>query len=148
MHGPRVSFREDGKKVLESDAVSHRKLRSYTTFLVVLGWVHVGAGALAGLAPWVLAAGQAIPADAAWEPWLLYAAPPLGLLVGALSGLGYFILSGVLRVLLDQRDLLEDLVQTQRRLLQVAEARQAGSPLAATDPFDLSDAKDPAEPTL
>jgi hypothetical protein len=81
-------------------------------------------------------------------PWLLYAAPPLGLLVGALSGLGYFILSGVLRVLLDQRDLLEDLVQTQRRLLQVAEARQAGNHLAAPDPFDLSDAKDTVEPTL
>jgi hypothetical protein len=110
--------------------------------------VHVGAGTLAGLAPWALAAGQAIPADAAWEPWLFYLAPPLGLLVGALSGLGYFILSGVLRVLLDQRDLLEDLVQAQRRLLQVAEARQAGSSLAATDPFDLSGAKDADEPTL
>ena len=132
----------------ESDAVSHRGLRSHTTFLLVLGWVHVGAGTLVGVTPWVLAAGPAIPADAAWAPWLLYAAPPLGLLVGALSGLGYFILSGVLRVLLDQRDLLEDLVQTQRRLLQVAAARQAGIPLAAPDPFDLSDAKDTVEPTL
>jgi len=134
--------------VPEGDAVSHRKLRSYTTFLVVLGWVHVGAGTLAGFAPWVLAAGQAIPVDAAWGPWLLYAAPPLGLLVGALSGLGYFILSGVLRVLLDQRDLLADLVQTQRRLLQGAATRQAGTPLAAPDPFDLSDAREAAEPTL
>ena len=132
----------------EDDPLSHRRLRSYTAFLVVLGWVHVGAGLLAGCVPWVLAAGQAIPADAAWAPWILYAAPPLGLLVGALSGLGYFILSGALRVLLDQRDLLEDLVQTQRRLLRVADARQAGPHLAVTDPFDLSDAKDAAEPTL
>jgi len=124
--------------VPESDTVTHRGLRSYTTFLVVLGWVHVGAGTLAGFAPWVLAAGQGISADAAWAPWLLYAAPPLGLLVGALSGLGYFILSGVLRVLLDQRDLLEDLVQTQRRLLQVAAARQVGTHLPVTEPFDLS----------
>jgi hypothetical protein len=91
------------------------------------GWVHVGAGLLAGCVPWVLAAGQAIPGDVAWAPWLLYAAPPLGLLVGALFGLGYFILSGVLRVLLDQRDLLEDPVQTQRRLLQVAAAQPAGA---------------------
>ena len=132
----------------ESDTVTHRGLRSYTTFLVVLGWVHVGAGTLAGFAPWVFAAGQGISADTAWAPWLLYAAPPLGLLVGALSGLGYFILSGVLRVLLDQRDLLEDLVQTQRRLLQVAAARQVGTHLPVTDPFDLSDAKDAVEPTL
>ena len=134
--------------MLESDAVSHRELRSYATFLVALGWVHVGAGLPAGCVPWVLAARQAIPAGAAWAPRLLYAAPPLGLLVGALFGLGYFILSGVLQVLLDQRDLLEDLVQTQRRLLQVAEARQAGNHLAATHPFDLSDAKNAAEPTL
>jgi hypothetical protein len=134
--------------VPESDAVSHRGLRSYTTFLLVLGWVHVGAGTLVGVTPWVLAAGPAIPVDAAWAPWLRYAAPPLGLLVGALSGLGYFILSGVLRVLLDQRDLLEDLVQTQRRLLQVAAARPVGTHLAVTDPFDLSDAKDAVEPTL
>lgn len=132
----------------ESDAVTHRGLRSHATLLVVLGWIHIGAGALAGFSPWVLAAGQGISATAAWEPWLLYAAPPFGLLVGALSGLGYFILSGVLRVLLDQRDLLEDLVQTQRRLLQVAAARQVGTHLAVTDPFDLSDAKDAAEPTL
>jgi hypothetical protein len=130
------------------DPLSHRGLRSYAAFLVVLGWVHVGAGLLAGCVPWVLAAGQAIPADALWAPWTLYAAPPLGLLVGALSGLGYFILSGVLRILLDQRDLLEDLVRTQRRLLHVAEARQAGNRLAAADPFDLRDAKDADEPTL
>jgi hypothetical protein len=130
------------------DPLSHRGLRSYATFLVVLGWMHVGAGLLAGCVPWVLAAGQAIPADAAWAPWILYTAPPLGLLVGALSGLGYFILSGVLRVLLDQRDLLEDLVETQRRLLRIAEARQAGNRLAATDPFDLRDAKEADEPTL
>jgi len=132
----------------EGDALSHRGLRSYATFLVVLGWVHVGAGLLAGCVPWVLAAGQAMPADVAWAPWLLYAAPPLGLLAGALVGLGYFILSGVLRVLLDQRDLLEDLVQTQRRLLQAAVAQRAGTPLAATDPFDLNDAKNADEPTL
>jgi len=131
-----------------SDPPSHSKLRSYTTFLVVLGWVHVGAGTLAGFVPWVLAAGKAIPADASWASWILYAGPPFGLLVGALSGLGYFILSGVLRVLLDQRDLLEDLVQTQQRLLQVAAAPQGGTYLAATDPFDLSDAKDATEPTL
>ncbi len=132
----------------EGDPLSHRGLRSYATFLVALGWVHVGAGLLAGCVPWVVAAGQAIPGGAAWAPWLLYAAPPLGLLVGALFGLGYFILSGVLRVLLDQRDLLEDLVQTQRRLLQAAAAQRAGTPPAATDPFDLRDAKDADEPTL
>jgi hypothetical protein len=134
--------------VLESDAVSHRELRSYATFLDALGWVYVGASLLAGGVPWVLSTGQAIPAGAAWAPWLLYAAPPLGLLVGALFGLGYFILSGALRILLNQRDLLEDLVQTQRRLLQVAAAQRAGTPLAVTDPFDLRDAKNADEPTL
>jgi hypothetical protein len=108
----------------------------------------VGAGLLVGCVPWVLDVGQAIPRDVGWAPWLLYAAPPLGLLVGALFGLGYFILSGVLQVLLDQRDLLEDLVQTQRRHLQAAATQRAGTGLAATDPFDLRDAKDADEPTL
>jgi hypothetical protein len=78
----------------------------------------------------------------------MYAGPAIGLLVGGLSGLGYFVLSGVIRVFLDQRDLLQDLVQTQHRLLQSVDSRQAGRHSTAQDPFDLTGLEDTDEPHL
>jgi len=128
--------------------MSHRPLRSYANFLVVLGWLHVILFALAGFAPWFIFAGRPIPVEAPWDAWAMYAAPAVGLLVGALAGLGYFVLSGLIRVFLDQRDLLEELLQTNRRLLQVMESRQAPGRQTTTDPFDLSELKDTDEPLL
>ena len=128
--------------------MSHRPLRSYAKFLLVLGWVHVVLFALAGFAPWFIFAGRPIPVEAPWDAWAMYAAPAIGLLVGALAGLGYFVLSGLIRVFLDQRDLLDALLQTNRRLLQIMETRQAQDHPATTDPFDLSDLKNTDEPLL
>lgn len=128
--------------------MAHRPLRSYASFLVALGWIHVVGFTLAGFAPWFVLAGRPIPADSPWEQWAFYAAPAVGLLAGTLAGLGCFVLSGVIRVLLDQRDLLEEQVQASRRLLQVMESRQTGDRAAAADPFDLSDIKDADEPLL
>ncbi len=122
-------------------------LRSYTTLLVVLGWLHVVCFTLLGFAPWFAFPGQQILGESWWGQWALYASPAVGLLVGALTGLGYFILSGVIRLFLDQRDLLEELLQTQRRLLQVVESPQPGARVATKDPFDLTDLKD-GEDTL
>jgi len=128
--------------------MSHRALRSYTTFLMVLGWLHVVFFVLLGCAPWLVLAGRTFAPGSQWEQWAIYAGPAIGLLVGGLSGLGYFVLSGVIRVLLDQRDLLQDLVQTQHRLLQLVDSRQAGGHSAAQDPFDLTGLEDTDEPHL
>jgi hypothetical protein len=128
--------------------MSHRPLRSYANFLVVFGWMHVVLFTLAGFAPWFIFAGRPIPVESPWDGWAMYAAPAVGLLAGALAGLGYFVLSGVIRVFLDQRDLLEELLQTNRRLLQVMESQQPSGRPASTDPFDLSDLKNTDEPLL
>jgi hypothetical protein len=128
--------------------MSHRLLRSYAKFLVVLGWLHVLLFALLGFAPWLVFVGQPIPAIAQWKEWALYVAPAAGLLVGALFGLAYLILSGVVQVFLDQRDLLEEILLSHRRLLQLVESRQAGGRPSTKDPFDLSDIQERDEPLL
>jgi hypothetical protein len=51
----------------------------------------------------------------------------------------FFVASGVIRVLLDQRDLLEELVEAQQRVLRPAESRQPTGAPRAKDPFDLTD---------
>jgi hypothetical protein len=130
------------------ESLAHRGLRSYTTFLVVLGWMHVVLFTLAGFVPWYIFAGQPIQAGSAWEQWAIYAAPAVGLLGGALFGLGYFVISGVIRVMLDQRDLLEELLQTHRHFLRIAESRHPGGRASPQDPFDLTGIKDTDEPVL
>jgi len=127
------------------DSMSQSPLRSYTTFLVFLGWLHVVLFTLLGFAPWLIFPGQPILGDSWWGQWALYASPAVGLLVGAVTGLGYFILSGVIRVFIDQRDLLEDLLLTNRRLLQIVESLQPGGRPPTKDPFDLTDLKDGEE---
>jgi hypothetical protein len=128
--------------------MSHRLLRSYATFLVVLGWLHVVLFTLLGFAPWLGFVGQLVPAVSQWGPWALYASPAVGLLVGALCGLGYFVLSGVIEVFLDQRDLLDEILQTHRHILRLVETRQPSDGLSAKDPFDLTDIRGRDEPLL
>jgi hypothetical protein len=124
------------------EGMPHRQLRSYAAFLVGLGWTCVGLGALVGFLPWFVFGRPPVPMESTWAPWLLYAAPALGVLAGGLGGLGCFIVSGVVRVLLDQRDLLEDLLQRQPGPGRVGVSPQPGSPSTALDPFDLTELKD------
>ena len=87
------------------------------------------------------------------------------LLRGAAAQDGGFLLHGIVALLVEQALLslqprqpgtvfgegpldLRQPLTFRLRLLQVAAPRQAGNPLAATDPFDLSDAKNADEPTL
>src|SRR5512136_830715 len=125
--------------------MSHRLLGSYATFLVVLGWIHVVLFTLAGFVPWFMSVGQPFSDTSQWGQWVVYASPAVGLLVGALVGLGHFILSGVIQVFLDQRDLLEELLQTHRRLYQLQQASQPTGRSVTRDPFDLTDLKNPDE---
>lgn len=128
--------------------MSHRQLRSYATLLVALGWLHVVAGTLLGFAPWFGPVAQVVPAVSRWEPWVLYASPAVGLLVGTLCGLTVFVASGVIRVLLDQRDLLEALLEAQQRLSRPAESRQASHASNVKDPFDLTGIREPGDSHL
>jgi hypothetical protein len=56
--------------------------------------------------------------------------------------------SGVLRVLLDQRDLLEELLEAQQRLRRPAESRLPSGASGAEDPFDLTDIRRTEESLL
>jgi len=103
------------------------------------GWLHVVLFTLLGFAPWLGFVGQLVPAVSQWESLALYASPAVGLLVGTLCGLAYFAVSGVIRVLLDQRDLLEEILQAHHRLLRLAETRQPSGASSTKDPFDLTD---------
>ncbi len=127
--------------------MSHRLLRSCATLLVVLGWLHIVAFTALGFAPWLGIVGQLFPAVSLWEPWVLYVSPAVGLLAGALCGLGYFAASGVIRVLLDQRDILEEILEAHHRFLRPADPRQPHA-TAPADPFDLSDIRGTGEPLL
>jgi hypothetical protein len=83
-----------------------------------------------------------------FEPWALYASPAVGLLVGTLCGLAFFVASGVLRLLLDQRDLLEELVEAQQRIRRPAESRQPSGASGTQDPFDLTEIRRAEESPL
>jgi hypothetical protein len=128
--------------------MSHRLLRSYANLLVAVGWLHVVFFTLLGFAPWLGFAGHFVPAVSQWEPWALYASPAVGLLVGTLCGLAYFAVSGVIRVLLDQRDFLEEILQAHHRILRLVETRQPSGASGAKDPFDLTDIWGTGEPPL
>ncbi|MBP1777154.1 MAG: hypothetical protein H6Q86_3164 [candidate division NC10 bacterium] len=125
--------------------MSHRLLRSYANLLVVLGWLHVVLFTLLGFAPWLGFVGQLVPAVSQWESWALYASPAVGLLIGTLCGLAYFVVSGVIRVLLDQRDFLEEILQAHRHLLRHAESQQPSGDSGAKDPFDLTEIRGTGE---
>jgi len=128
--------------------MSHHLLRSYATLLVAVGWLHVVLFTLLGFAPWLGFVGPLVPAVSLWAPWALYASPAVGLLVGALCGLAYFAVSGVIRVLLDQRDFLEEILQAHHRILRLAETRQPSGASSGKDPFDLTDIRETGEPLL
>jgi len=110
--------------------MSHRLLRSYATLLVVLGWLHVVLFTLLGFAPWLGLVGQLVRRcpNGALGPVCL---SRVGLLVGTLCGLAYFAVSGVIRVLLDQRDFLEEILQAHHRLLRLAESGSRAVPSPA-----------------
>lgn len=134
---------------MRSDELApHHRLRSYAAFLVVLGWMHVAAFVLAGFLPWLTMAETAVSALPPWEQWLVYAAPAGGLLIGAMTGLAYFIVSGVLRVLLDQRDLLEELLRAQQGGPRQAHEGAPESRLSRLDSFDFSAIKETDGPSL
>jgi hypothetical protein len=111
--------------------------------------MHVVLFTLLGFIPWIVPVGlPVVSGKAEWEQWAIYASPVIGLLVGALFGFGYSVLSGVIRLFLDQRDLLEELLQVHRHHLQLLQGWQPTGRPAMRDPFDLTDLKTTDEPLL
>jgi len=126
----------------------YQLLRTYAVALVVVGWVDLGLFLILGFVPWFMFAGQAIPVTSPWEMWAIYLAPVGGLIVGGLSALGYFIASQLIRVFLDQRDLLEELLGVNRRLLRIIEGKKPAGGPHEVDLFRLDQSPDEDLPRL
>jgi len=137
----------DGGHLPSTDAPSHRPLRSDATFLPGLGRARVVLCTLVGISAWFFVGWPTVPAGPdEWAPWLLDTAPALGLLVGVLAGFGCFVLSGVIRVLLDQRDFVEALPRTGCRAVRVLEWPRPNAPSVPQGLFDLAAGTDTDEP--
>jgi hypothetical protein len=91
--------------------MSYPFLRTIAKVLTIVGWVHIVFGVVLGFLPWFIFAGEPIPIMFVWEKWLLYASPLLGLLGGAVTGLGYIVFSQLILVLLDQRDTTDGILE-------------------------------------
>ena len=128
--------------------MSYQLLRTCAVILTVLGWLHLIFFLTLGFLPWLPVAGQIIPVGSPWEMWAVYFAPVAGLILGGLSALGYFVTSQLIRVFLDQRESLEELLTVNRRLLRIAEEKKRGSGPAEGDPFQLDQSPDDDLPRL
>ncbi len=123
-------------------------LRTYAVALVVVGWVDLVFFLILGFVPWFAFAGQAIPVSSPWEMWAIYLSPVGGLILGGLTALGYFIASQLIQVFLDQRDLLEELLGVNRRLLRIIEGKKPGGGPREVDLFRLDQSPDEELPSL
>ncbi len=128
--------------------MSYRLLRTYAVVLAVLGWVYLILFLILGFVPWFWAARQALPVSSSWEMWVIYLSPVGGLILGGLMALGYFVGSQLIRVFLDQRDLLEELLAVNRRLLRILEGKTPGGDPRETDLFRLDESLDDDLPSL
>ena len=117
--------------------MSYQLLRTYAVILVVIGWMHLILFLALGFLPWYVFAGHAIPVSSAWEKWAIYLSPVAGLILGGFAALGYFVSSQLIRVFLDQRDFLEELVAVNRRLLRIVEGKDRGGGALEADLFRL-----------
>ncbi len=105
--------------------MSRRGRRWCASPSVALGWPHIVAFTRFGFASRVGVAGQLIPTIFRREPRIRYASPAIGLRVGAPGG--------VIRVLLDRRDLRQALLETQPGPPPPAAARRpSGAPATGT----------------
>jgi hypothetical protein len=126
----------------------YQLLRTYAVALVVVGWVDLVFFLILGFVPWFAFAGQTIPVTSPWGMWAIYLSPVGGLILGGLTALGYFIASQLIQVFLDQRDLLEELLGVNRRLLRIIEGKKPGGDPREVDLFRLDQSPDEELPSL
>jgi hypothetical protein len=137
-----------GRFAEDERAMSYRLLRACAVILAVLGWVHLIFFLALGFVPWFVSVDQVFPVSSPWEQWVIYLFPMGGLILGGLTALGYFIGSQMIRVVLDQRDLLEELLGVNRRLLRIIEGKKAGGGPREADLFRLDESEDDDLPSL
>ena len=76
---------------------------------------------------------EPIPLEARWQSAVIYGAPVVGCLIGALGGLGFFILAQIIRALLVQLGLQEEILQAiERRFDDTESPPERSSPGPAT----------------
>ena len=80
--------------------------------------------------------------------WVIYLAPFFGFVFGGFTALGYFIGSQLIRVFLDQRDSLGELLVINRRLLKIIEGRKPGGGTRRSDLFPIDESLDDDLPSL
>ena len=102
-------------------------LRTLAKCLIGIGWAHPVLGLLAGFVPWLMFAGQPIPIWFAWERWLIYASPLLGLGAGILAGLAYLVAGHVILLLLDYGATLDGILNGIRQLARVRQPQSAAA---------------------
>ena len=128
--------------------MSYPLLRFCASLLIVLGWLSIVVCMVGGFLPWLLIAARLLEVGSRWEGLVMYASPVIGLLTGLIIGLGYFAAGYLLRIFLEQRDLLAELVATDRRLLRLAEPPTREPEPAGRTLFDIPDRPDPDDRTL
>ena len=122
--------------------MSYRLLRFFAGLLNVIGWLFVIGFTGVGFLPWMLSTIEPIPVEARWQSVVIYGAPVVGCLIGALGGLGFFILAQIIRALLAQLSLQEEILQSiERRFDNTESPPERGSPGPATrpEPIGLDD---------
>jgi len=128
--------------------MSYRLLRTCAVVLAVLGWVHWIFFFLLGFVPLVMPVEQLIPINAPWQMWVVYLSPFFGFVLGGLTALGYFIGSQLIRVFLDQRDSLKELLEVNRRLLRMIEGKKPGGGTRRPELFPIDESLDDDLPNL
>jgi len=128
--------------------MSYRLLRTCSIVLAVLGWMNWAFFFLLGFVPLVIPVEQLIPINAPWQMWVIYLAPFFGFVFGGLTALGYFIGSQLIRVFLDQRDSLGELLVVNRRVLKIIEGRKPGGGTRQSDLFPIDESLDDDLPSL
>ncbi len=133
--------------------MSYRTLRACAVILTVLGWVSLVFSFILGFVPWLLYVGEIFTISSPWERWVIYLSPVAGAMLGVLSAVTYLVIGQLMRVFLDQRDLLEELVAVNRRLLGATKGEKAENQVAPTesnpsDPFQIDQSLNEDLPNL
>ena len=126
--------------------MSYPVLRFCASLLIVLGWLSIVVLTLGGFLPWLLIAARLLEVASKWEALLLYGAPVAGFVAGMIIGLGYLAAGYLLRIFLEQRDLLVELVEANRRLLRLVEP--AGRESESRALFDIPEQTEHDGPAL
>ncbi len=128
---------EDGTVVTSTEkgiAMPFRLLRFYAGFLNFVGWVFVIGCTGIGFLPWILSTIEPMPVAPRWQLVVTYGSPVAGFLVGLLGALWLFVVAQLIRLLVNARDLLEQILDTDERLLGIAQSPAVGRTTAPPPP--------------